>query len=735
MAQFKRFNASENDNYNSSDAYPEGTLTWDPDNGLRIHDGNTSGGEQVGSGDVYWGDIQNKPNGNTAVHDLIGGASSLDNGKYLKQTTTGVSEWAPIPTTYDTLTIDTKIIGGIDGRAGTQITGIEASLGYGVPYRYAFVSGNDAFGNLFNRGSAIIGWKMYPANDPSAFVTITEFLNNDLGAPSLGFDGSLAEGPWIAESSDYSAGANGPLTLSADTKNWVLGVNGVLTLPVGGDIQDSTGTSVLGGNANTGNVLFYGDTLTVNNGVTNTGFLNLENDGGNLVIGTNTDAAVRISVNGNNTEKAWVFGTDGSITFPDLSIQTTAYTGGGSGTALPLDAAGVLKNDGTGTLSWSSLDIQDLTDNGNVLNFTQQQANWEENNAASPAYIQNRPTIITSYYQLEDKPTLFNGDYLSLTGTPSLSAVATTGMYGDLTGTPTSLADFTNDPGFITAGDLAVSTGGAGSLTYSNGLFTYEGPNLALVATSGSYNDLSNTPTIPSLGSITFTDDQIGSNTNTVQIIASTYAKLSSSNSHIWAEPDTAKIQAGNYIWTVEDWGFFTAPTGGKFRAASGTGTEGGYVFNVGGGNTGMFCETDGVLDFYTSGQKIVSLSTGTIVATKDISAPGIIFPTTEALAWDSSIKQEPREAGLRFGVVVDGEKDVTIKTDQGGKPWLFDEFGVLHLPASVGDIKRDGVSVLDGSYTPADATNWAVPAPTTISEALDRLAAELKRRDSGNPA
>lgn len=53
MSQFKRFNASENDNYNSSDAYPEGTLTWDPSNGLRIHDGNTSGGNAVSASTGY----------------------------------------------------------------------------------------------------------------------------------------------------------------------------------------------------------------------------------------------------------------------------------------------------------------------------------------------------------------------------------------------------------------------------------------------------------------------------------------------------------------------------------------------------------------------------------------------------------------------------------------------------------------------------------------------------------
>lgn len=480
MAQFKRFNTSENDNYDSSASYPEGTLTWDPSNGLRIHDGSTSGGNTVGGGTVYWGDIENKPYGTTAVHDLQGGSNSAFNGYFLKQTSTGVSEWSALPTTYDTLTIDTKIIGGIDGAAGTQITGIEATLGSGVPWRYAFIGGNDAFGNLFNRGNALIGWKMYPASDPSAFVTITEFLNNDLGAPSLGFDGSLGQGPWVAESSDYSAGANGPLTLSADTKNWVLGTDGVLTLPEGGDIQNSSGNS-----------LFPNQLLNTYNNA-EFGFLYIGassgDEGGEMRLAlpqTNTTLSgtgvtidiyrnkLRIFEQGGNARGVYI-----DLSSAADSVGTNLLAGGGSGTTLPLDAAGVLKNDGTGTLSWSSLDIQDLTDNGNLLNFTQQQADWTENNAASPAYIQNKPMLVTSYNELTDKPDLFNGDYLSLTGTPSLANVATTGMYGDLTGTPTSLSDFTNDPGFISASDLAVSSGGSGSLSYSNGLFTYEGPTV-----------------------------------------------------------------------------------------------------------------------------------------------------------------------------------------------------------------------------------------------------------------
>jgi hypothetical protein len=84
MSQFKRFNASENDNYNSSDAYPEGTLTWDPSNGLRIHDGNTSGGNTIGAGfSGDYNDLSSKPFIPATLTDLISSGGS-NAGQFLR---------------------------------------------------------------------------------------------------------------------------------------------------------------------------------------------------------------------------------------------------------------------------------------------------------------------------------------------------------------------------------------------------------------------------------------------------------------------------------------------------------------------------------------------------------------------------------------------------------------------------------------------------------------------------
>ena len=87
MSQFKRFNASENDNWDTGFAHPEGTLTWDPDNGLRLHDGYTSGGNQVG------GSFPINQGGGALNDFLFGGAGSNDNGKVLIQNTSLAAQW------------------------------------------------------------------------------------------------------------------------------------------------------------------------------------------------------------------------------------------------------------------------------------------------------------------------------------------------------------------------------------------------------------------------------------------------------------------------------------------------------------------------------------------------------------------------------------------------------------------------------------------------------------------
>lgn len=83
----------------------------------------------------------------------------------------------------------------------------------------------------------------------------------------------------------------------------------------------------------------------------------------------------------------------------------------------------------------------------------------------------------------------------SKANTSDLSSVATSGDYEDLTNTPTiptKTSDLTNDSGFIdnTVNDLTNYT---------------KTSDLSSVATSGSYNDLSNKPSIPIVNNATLT--------------------------------------------------------------------------------------------------------------------------------------------------------------------------------------------------------------------------------------
>jgi len=106
-----------------------------------------------------------------------------------------------------------------------------------------------------------------------------------------------------------------------------------------------------------------------------------------------------------------------------------------------------------------------------------------------------------------------SGKYLTTDGNSVIwqtfqvpDAVVTTGSYANPSWiTSLNYSKLTNTPNlaiYLTTGSLSVSTitpSGTGALSYSNGVFTYTPPNLATVATSGSYADLTNKPTITAI--------------------------------------------------------------------------------------------------------------------------------------------------------------------------------------------------------------------------------------------
>lgn len=90
-----------------------------------------------------------------------------------------------------------------------------------------------------------------------------------------------------------------------------------------------------------------------------------------------------------------------------------------------------------------------------------------------------------------------SGNYSDLNGIPLLSTVATTGEYSDLKNKPTlptKVSDLENDLDFITEADIPPQVNADwNSQTGISQILNK--PDLSNVATSGDYNDLSNTPT------------------------------------------------------------------------------------------------------------------------------------------------------------------------------------------------------------------------------------------------
>ena len=95
--------------------------------------------------------------------------------------------------------------------------------------------------------------------------------------------------------------------------------------------------------------------------------------------------------------------------------------------------------------------------------------------------LTNLPTLVTSYNDLTDTPTLFSGAYADLTGLPTIPVV------------PTTLSAFTNDSGYIT--DYAVTqadvTQHQSALTITESQIS----DLQSYLTSVAFTDLTTTPT------------------------------------------------------------------------------------------------------------------------------------------------------------------------------------------------------------------------------------------------
>lgn len=106
---------------------------------------------------------------------------------------------------------------------------------------------------------------------------------------------------------------------------------------------------------------------------------------------------------------------------------------------------------------------------------------------------------------------------------------------------------------------LTISGGNSVSLSGITG-------SLATVATTGSYNDLSNKPTIPSLGNIVFSANGITNPTGEIIDIQAPFAQLQSTDgTYIWVEDGygagiEVTYAGGSRIWKFDSAGALTFP-------------------------------------------------------------------------------------------------------------------------------------------------------------------------------
>lgn len=180
------------------------------------------------------------------------------------------------------------------------------------------------------------------------------------------------------------------------------------------------------------------------------------------------------------------------------------------------------------------------------------QSDWNQTTTTADDYIKNKPTLATvatsgSYNDLSNKPTIPTVNNATLTiqknGTTvkTFTANASSNVTANIT-VPTKTSDITNDSNFVASGDLStVATSGSyndlsnkptipAAQVQSNWTQTTttavdyikNKPTLATVATSGSYNDLSNKPTIPTVNNATLTIQKNGTNVQTFTANSST---------------------------------------------------------------------------------------------------------------------------------------------------------------------------------------------------------------------
>jgi len=126
------------------------------------------------------------------------------------------------------------------------------------------------------------------------------------------------------------------------------------------------------------------------------------------------------------------------------------------------------------------------------------------------------------------------------------------------------------------------------------------------------------------------------------------------------------------------------------------------------------------VLTFTNAGLQWTALPGGSI---SSLSGVNIAAPSTgQVLKYDGTNWINGTDdigSGGGGATTLDGLTDVN--TGIGGEPSIGE---VLMFKSTVGGGEWQNTALSLGAYTPAENTHWIEPAPTTVADALDRMAA-----------
>lgn len=198
-------------------------------------------------------------------------------------------------------------------------------------------------------------------------------------------------------------------------------------------------------------------------------------------------------------------------------ILGKASNGGGGGGEGTVTSVGISVPTGlnvTGSPVTSSGIIQIGFANGYSIPTTAKQSEWDAKSDFSGDYndLTNKPTIPSKTSDLTNDSGFVVGS--------NLATVATTGSYDDLSDKPTiptKTSDLTNDSGFLTSHQ---------SIKTINNQSMVGTGNITVSTFSGDYDDLTNKPTIPTVGNGTITITQGGVTKGTFTLNQSSNATI-----------------------------------------------------------------------------------------------------------------------------------------------------------------------------------------------------------------